>query len=94
MNSINEHTLYLSASIKDALVKINSLTDSLTLFVINKNRELQGTLTDGDIRRGLIKGFQLSDTIDNIMLEDFKYIINSPDPIEIKDIKELLEIVR
>ena len=41
----------------DALKKIEQLSgDTQTLFVINESKQLQGVLTEGDIRRALIKG--------------------------------------
>lgn len=36
-----------------------------------------GTLTDGDIRRGLITGAELTDSVSTIMHKDFKYILES-----------------
>ena len=53
-----------TASIKDALIAINNLSnDVLTLFVIDRNDHMLGTLTDGDIRRKLIEGYTLDDNI-------------------------------
>ena len=34
-----------------------------TLVVIDQNEKIIGTLTDGDIRRGILKGFSLTDKI-------------------------------
>lgn len=52
MNSIlNEHIL-----LKDALIELNKkseVNDSLVLFIVDENKKLVGTLTDGDIRRFL-----------------------------------------
>ena len=49
-----------TATIKDALVALNKLSiDPLTLFVINNNKVMTGTLTDGDIRRWLVAGGSL-----------------------------------
>jgi dTDP-glucose pyrophosphorylase len=36
-------------------------------FILNDNSVLVGTLTDGDIRRGLLKGIQLSEQISSFM---------------------------
>ena len=53
-----------TATIKDALVALNKLSiDSLTLFVINDNRVMTGTLTDGDIRRWLVAGGSLEECV-------------------------------
>jgi len=74
MNDFSKYLIDKSASIKDALVKLNALSnESLTLFVTDKNR-LVGSLTDGDIRRALIKGISLNDSVERIMKEDFGFI--------------------
>jgi len=37
------------------------------VLVVNKEGELQGTISDGDIRRGLLKGLDLNSCIENII---------------------------
>jgi dTDP-glucose pyrophosphorylase len=49
-------------SIRDALLKIDAAGTQIAL-VVDEQRRLLGTLSDGDIRRGLINGLQLSDPI-------------------------------
>ena len=49
-------------TIKDALIKINENYHKC-LIVINNKRILKGTITDGNIRRGLLKGFKLTDSV-------------------------------
>lgn len=67
-----------SVSIREALVTLNQMTsDTQTLLVVNEEQKLVGTLTDGDIRRGLIFGAELSDTVNTIMHQDFKYVLES-----------------
>lgn len=64
-----------SSTIKDALIAINDIThDGESLVVINSEQEIIGTLTDGDIRRGLIAGAELTDSVCKIMHYDFKFI--------------------
>lgn len=66
------------SSIKDALVALNKIAhDILTLFVVDEKDQMVGTLSDGDIRRGLISGAQLTDAVRSIMHRDFKYIKRS-----------------
>lgn len=56
----------------DALKQINSIgTGPLCLFVVDDNGVMVGTLTDGDIRRALIKGATINDIVKNAMNEDF-----------------------
>lgn len=67
-----------TATIKDALVALNEITsDAQSLLVIDDSQRLVGTLTDGDIRRGLISGAGLSDAVSTIMHKDFKYVLES-----------------
>ena len=69
------HCINSSLTIKDALVALNSLRDAtLTLFVLNNNSQIIGTLTDGDIRRALVAGHGLDCTLDKVMHRDFKFI--------------------
>lgn len=63
------------STIKDALIAINDIThDGESLVVVNSEQEIIGTLTDGDIRRGLIAGAELMDSVCKIMHHDFKFI--------------------
>ena len=65
-------------SIKEALVSLNNIAhDVLTLFVVDESDRMVGTLSDGDIRRGLISGAQLLDEVSSIMHRDFKFIKKS-----------------
>lgn len=66
------------ATIREALVAINSITgNGESLIVVNKAQQMVGSLTDGDIRRGLIGGADLVDSVRNIMHRDFRYIKHS-----------------
>ncbi|MFM2393526.1 MAG: hypothetical protein RLZZ546_1508, partial [Bacteroidota bacterium] len=52
---VNKHIININESARVALRKLSSMPDnsSLTLFVIDQDELLKGTITDGDIRRGL-----------------------------------------
>lgn len=64
-----------TASVRDALVAINNIThDGESLIAVNADQQMVGSLTDGDIRRGLIAGAELSDPISKIVHRDFKFI--------------------
>lgn len=66
------------STVKDALIALNEITsDAQSLLVVDDSLRLVGTLTDGDIRRGLISGAGLSDMVSTIMHTDFKYILES-----------------
>lgn len=75
---MNRYIIQHTDSIREALVALNQIaSDTQSLLVIDDNQKLVGSLTDGDIRRGLITGSELSDTVSTIMHKDFKYILDS-----------------
>ena len=81
-----KYTINKSASIHDALVKLNALSgDVLTLFVMDGER-LIGTLTDGDIRRFFIREGLLDASIENVMKRNFSYI--HPGEKDVQKIKD------
>lgn len=55
-----------SDSIVTALEVLN-ISGTQFVAVIDKNQKLLGTVTDGDIRRGLLKGIQIQDTVEKVM---------------------------
>ena len=70
-----KYTINCNAPIRDALVMLDgSNHDSQTLFVIDDNGVMVGTATDGDIRRGLINGAALTDSVSSVMHTSFKCI--------------------
>ena len=62
-----------SSLIKDALSLIDKNQSGFVL-VCDKTGRLEGTLTDGDIRRTLLKGVSIADSIEGIYQRDFKYL--------------------
>ena len=67
----NEAILKQTTTIKDALRRIDSLAGQ-TLFVVDEDERMIGSLTDGDIRRALIKDALLDDSIETVMSTNFK----------------------
>ena len=58
------HIIDKRASILDALNMMNAITDGvMTLIVTKENGIVDGTVTDGDIRRAFLKGATLESTI-------------------------------
>lgn len=88
MKNIQDHYIYPNASIKEAMMQINNLPKTLTLFVISENKQLIGTLTDGDIRRGLLEGKTLEDNVGNFISEFFHFLDDGIDVYQIKKLKE------
>lgn len=74
MHDYSKYLIDHSATVLDALAKLDSLSsDVLTLFVMD-GEKLVGTLTDGDIRRMLVKGVPLTENVTEIMNRNFSYL--------------------
>ena len=70
-----KYTIRDSATIREALVALDGNThDWQTLFVVDDSEKMVGTLTDGDIRRALIAGIELSDVVEKAMHTNFKFV--------------------
>lgn len=60
------------ATMHDALQHLNELSgNAMTLFVVDHDGRMIGTLTDGDVRRGLLAGVGLSDTVSRAVNRNF-----------------------
>lgn len=57
MLKLEKHIINELDSIKSILELLTDLGSNLTLFVVNVDKKLIGVITDGDIRRGLLKTF-------------------------------------
>jgi len=65
MKNIKSITLTINSTVKEALTIIDNGAVKITLVVDNNNK-LIGTLSDGDIRRGILNGKSLDDNIEDI----------------------------
>jgi len=68
MRSVKNIKLDKNSTIKDAL-KVISDGDFQIALLTDHNEKLLGTITDGDIRRGLLKGFNLNSPINSIIFK-------------------------
>ena len=67
-------TIEDSSSVLDVLKLIDTLPSLQTVFVLNSHRKVVGTITDGDIRRGLIRGATINNKVIDVMYQDFSYL--------------------
>lgn len=65
MNTYRKHLLLKGSTIRQALERLNYLAKDAIIFIVDEKQRLIGSLTDGDVRRGLLKG----STIDNLVEE-------------------------
>lgn len=66
-------TIDQSSSIIDALRLIDKNQSGFVL-VWDDKKTLLGTLTDGDIRRALINGFAVTDSVKGVYIDKYKYL--------------------
>jgi dTDP-glucose pyrophosphorylase len=82
LESIKDYQLnYINtgSTLEDALRTLNLISDRhperpLTLLIHDQVNRLVGTLTDGDIRRKLVSGSNLEDSVESCMNREFSFI--------------------
>jgi len=57
------------STLKQAIANLNSSAQQIALVVAEGN-VLQGTVTDGDVRRGLLRGMDMNSPVDEIIFRD------------------------
>lgn len=79
------HIISSTQTAREALRRLESLPvhENRTLFVTDEEDMLVGAITDGDIRRGLLKDMEISDPISLFMNRSFKAIVESNQDIDI-----------
>lgn len=98
MNIVEKHIIYYGQSIRDALIKLDEIAPSSILFVVDEDRKLLGSLTDGDLRRGFINGLgfenKLLDFVQSspISIKHNQYDLNQLDRFR-KDLLKIIPIV-
>lgn len=89
---MRDHTIGQDITLLEALSCICALApEPLVLFVLDNEKRMVGTLTDGDSRRALINGASVGDKVEKIMHRNFNYMkFETIDDVrEIKRQKEL-----
>jgi dTDP-glucose pyrophosphorylase len=74
LRTFKEHLILSGSTIKQALGVLNELSQDAIIFVVDNNVKLIGSLTDGDVRRGLLNNFTLDTSIDNIIQPNPRYV--------------------
>ncbi len=62
------------STIRQALECLNYLAIDAIVFIVDGKQKLIGSVTDGDIRRGLIKGYHIENLVDYIIQPNPKFI--------------------
>jgi dTDP-glucose pyrophosphorylase len=74
MGPFNNHLLKEGSTIREALGRFNILAKDAILFIVDANNRLKGSLTDGDVRRGFLKGFGIEDKVEQITQPNPRFI--------------------
>lgn len=82
------YTINIQNTILQALTSLNEIGHAAqTLFVLNGEDKMVGTLTDGDIRRSLIAGKLLTTHISDVMHKDFQFVTQNN--LDVRKLKSL-----
>jgi len=84
---IQKHTIHQEQSVRDALIKLNDLRADSILFVVDEKNKLLGSLTDGDLRRGFVKGLTFETPIMDYVQPDPLFIYQKE--LHLADLNEL-----
>jgi dTDP-glucose pyrophosphorylase len=74
MRPYKSHLILSGSTVKQALAMLNELSQDAILFVVDTDGRLIGSLTDGDVRRGLLNNFTIENKIDEIIQASPRYI--------------------
>lgn len=71
--NLNDYKISKNSSVINALEKLDK-SSSQTIFVVDEQDIVIGSITDGDFRRGFIKGLNLDDSLNKFMFESFSFL--------------------
>ena len=80
--NFKKHLINHKCTVKDALAKLDELAADAILFVVDEDLRLIGSLTDGDVRRGLLKDKTISQEVMDFIQPNPKFILKSNYSIE------------
>ncbi|HEY0031071.1 MAG TPA: nucleotidyltransferase family protein [Bacteroidia bacterium] len=80
MIDFNKYTFSEKGSAREALQLINELAiPNIAVFIVNEKKQLTGSLTDGDIRRGLLNGLTIDAPVVDFMNTNSKCFVVGED---------------
>lgn len=82
MENIQRHLIHSNASIKEALQKLDDLAADAILFVVKDSNRLIGSLTDGDVRRGFLRGLNFENEVKAFIQPNPRYLVKNNFSIE------------
>jgi dTDP-glucose pyrophosphorylase len=89
MQPYKKHLVHRDTPTRQALEQLEKLALDAILFVVDEDDRLMGSLTDGDVRRGLISGIDIGEPVTKFIQPDPKFIpkdqYNIADVIRMRD---------
>ncbi len=85
--TFRDHLIGETATFTTALEQLSVLAEDAILFLINNEGNLIGSLTDGDVRRGLLRGLNLNNKIGEFVQPNPKFVIKGQ-----SDIYEIIKL--
>jgi len=84
MINYQQHILRENEEARTALRILDKLSTSIsrTLFIVDATNKMVGSLSDGDIRRGLLNGLEISVPVSSFMNNSFRFIREREDNVE------------
>ena len=74
MDNYKEYCIPVGTSIQDLATRLNS-SKVKTLFVVDREYKLVGSVTDGDLRRGIMNSFTTDASVESIMNCNPKFLL-------------------
>lgn len=74
MVHFHKHLAHIDTPVREALKKLDVLASDAILFLVNDKKQLIGSLTDGDLRRGFIQGLHFESKLQEFIQPNPKYI--------------------
>lgn len=89
MKDYSRHIISSAADVGMALEALNGLSgEVMTLLVTDDDGKLVGTLTDGDVRRALLRGVGIDQAVDKAMHTRFQALdSDNVDVVKLRDIR-------
>ena len=85
MINYKQNLISPTATIIEAMRQLEGISETLTLFVVDEDEKLIGALTDGDIRRGFIRGMDLKGLVRDFMITNYRS--TTKNAISLRDFK-------
>lgn len=82
MTDYRDHLIGTGSTIKMALASLEKLASDAILFVVDSDYKMIGSLTDGDVRRGLLRGLTIESLVEEFIQPNPKFFHKSKYNIE------------